>query len=612
MTKRRRITDPGWKRAASTLGLASVLAATASAQVATPSPPTATDAYRLGETIVVLGQRPRIADEVATIDTITARTSRVVAPVRSSRPSRCCPASMCDMAPTACRGSTSAALRTRNIVLLQDGVPLNSGYDGQFDPAVDPGRQHRRDQGDAGWQFGAVRAGRQCWRNRDHHPVGRRVAACRRRGRVRILRGVRAARLAERPRRRRRPVAVGVGSSTATISSCPTISCRRRCSRATSASTATASRTHCRATSSSARAACRSGLSLSYRDGEYGKPPTTINSTESIFASRPRYERVDFDSFSAQLAGRLRLGRVLSLRPTLYFNRDNELTDGYDDAGYDTQVRSGAFREDATTEVYGRGLLGSVRIGARHPAVRIAQRPAGELGVERIHRDHDHQRWRRWWRWGRWRWGGGGGGTITVVRPFDQDESIDLYSLDVEAEWPVSDALGLVAGVGYSKQSRDAGQRRRWRFVPAGRRLSSRRAHDAAGHRRAEAALSDAARPLRRGSRQSGPRRPRRRRPTTSRWSIASAPAGWVVEGVLFRIDADDFIERVPGGITQNFEEYRFQGVEVSAGYRGLERLGTGRELHVHGLREPVDRRRHDDLAEPAREQVLACESITR
>jgi outer membrane cobalamin receptor len=48
---------------------------------------------------------------------------------------------------------------------------------------------------------------------------------------------------------------------------------------------------------------------------------------------------------------------------------------------------------------------------------------------------------------------------------------------------------------------------------------------------------------------------------------------GWVVEGVLFWIDAEDFIERVPGGVTQNFEEYRFQGVEVSAGYRGLERL---------------------------------------
>jgi outer membrane cobalamin receptor len=43
---------------------------------------------------------------------------------------------------------------------------------------------------------------------------------------------------------------------------------------------------------------------------------------------------------------------------------------------------------------------------------------------------------------------------------------------------------------------------------------------------------------------------------------------------VLFRLDADDFIERVPGGVTQNFEEYRYSGLELSASYRTIERLG--------------------------------------
>ena len=42
---------------------------------------------------------------------------------------------------------------------------------------------------------------------------------------------------------------------------------------------------------------------------------------------------------------------------------------------------------------------------------------------------------------------------------------------------------------------------------------------------------------------------------------------------MLFRIDAEDFIERVPGGVTQNFEEYRFKGVELTATYNGLDRL---------------------------------------
>jgi len=51
--------------------------------------------------------------------------------------------------------------------------------------------------------------------------------------------------------------------------------------------------------------------------------------------------------------------------------------------------------------------------------------------------------------------------------------------------------------------------------------------------------------------------------------------AGPVLEVVLFRIDADDFIERVPGGVTQNFEEYRFRGMEVSASHRAFERLAV-------------------------------------
>ncbi len=49
--------------------------------------------------------------------------------------------------------------------------------------------------------------------------------------------------------------------------------------------------------------------------------------------------------------------------------------------------------------------------------------------------------------------------------------------------------------------------------------------------------------------------------------------AGLSVEGVLFRIDANDFIERAPSGITENFQKYRFQGVELSAAYRVAERL---------------------------------------
>src|SRR5690606_22542896 len=84
------------------------------------------------------------------------------------------------------------------------------------------------------------------------------------------------------------------------------------------------------------------GLSLSYRDGEYGKPPTAISSTDSDYAGRARFERADFDALSVQAAVDFGAGESYSVRPTLYYNRDRELTNGYDDDGYDTQAASGA------------------------------------------------------------------------------------------------------------------------------------------------------------------------------------------------------------------------------------------------------------------------------
>jgi vitamin B12 transporter len=52
------------------------------------------------------------------------------------------------------------------------------------------------------------------------------------------------------------------------------------------------------------------------------------------------------------------------------------------------------------------------------------------------------------------------------------------------------------------------------------------------------------------------------------------ADAGATVELVLYRIDAKDFIERPPGGgAAENFDEYRFQGVEFTAALRPIDPL---------------------------------------
>jgi outer membrane cobalamin receptor len=118
------------------------------------------------------------------------------------------------------------------------------------------------------------------------------------------------------------------------------------------------------------------GFSINYREGEYGKPPSTVNSAGgqgcrnsgtdaaapynwgpcSDFASGLRFERVDdYSALSLQTSGLIDLGGGLTLRPIAYFNNNNELTNRFDDKDYATQLLSGAFREDAETSIYGGG-----------------------------------------------------------------------------------------------------------------------------------------------------------------------------------------------------------------------------------------------------------------
>ena len=97
-----------------------------------------TDGYRLGETITVLGERPRVADAVATIDSVTAEDIERRGARSLEQALVLLPGVYVRYGADGVPRIDIRGLRTRNVILLQDGVPLNSGYDGQFDPASIP------------------------------------------------------------------------------------------------------------------------------------------------------------------------------------------------------------------------------------------------------------------------------------------------------------------------------------------------------------------------------------------------------------------------------------------------------------------------------------------
>ncbi|HUP48373.1 MAG TPA: hypothetical protein VNA04_06245 [Thermoanaerobaculia bacterium] len=107
------------------------------------------------------------------------------------------------------------------------------------------------------------------------------------------------------------------------------------------------------------------GLNLNLRSVERGKPPVTEDAALSDFAPVARFERAERDALSLHAAVSHEVGPRLTLRPTLYLNRAEERTRGFDEDTFSTQRAAGALRQDATTSVFGAGLQVALQRGRR-------------------------------------------------------------------------------------------------------------------------------------------------------------------------------------------------------------------------------------------------------
>lgn len=106
----------------------------------------------------------------------------------------------------------------------------------------------------------------------------------------------------------------------------------------------------------------RLGLVLTGGRGSYGIPPVLVADAADAFASRPVFERVErLTGASAQLSGAWG-GPALSLRGWSFLNAQNEMSARYDDstyAGMTNPAVKGTYRQDARTRLAGVGLQGA-------------------------------------------------------------------------------------------------------------------------------------------------------------------------------------------------------------------------------------------------------------
>jgi outer membrane cobalamin receptor len=190
--------------------------------------------------------------------------------------------------------------------------------------------------------------------------------------------------------------------------------------------------------------------------GSYGIPAGTIADTSDIFAQQPRFERIeDYRHASGQVSMTAAPWRRLNIRGWVYRNRQREDRNRYDDATYssmDDPLVQGTFQSRERTTITGSSVLGRLdleRFGWLRLAVNQRREAFDSNGVIRDVATSGSS-------------GGGGGGgrgggsspAAFGVRAFAVDRHVDVYSTG--AEWQVRPVtpLATVLGAAVNVQQR--------------------------------------------------------------------------------------------------------------------------------------------------------------
>jgi outer membrane cobalamin receptor len=175
------------------------------------------------------------------------------------------------------------------------------------------------------------------------------------------------------------------------------------------------------------------GFSFNYSRGSFGKPSSTINDQFDIFASAPKYERIDdFEGYSLQLAADYRITNQLSLRGRAFLNRMEQQDNLYDNASFNSFNSPDSFQEQIRTSIHGVSLQPKYDLGA-----------AGTVTFALYNE------------WDEWKNEGANGGSTTPTQSRDRSKGFSVLTIAAEYEISPIQGLGLSAGYSHHWQVRD-------------------------------------------------------------------------------------------------------------------------------------------------------------
>ena len=474
--------------------------------------------------------------------------------------------------------------RPRHVLLLLDGVPLNSTYDGQFDPTLIPVEQIAYikltpapssvlygDNGIAGTINIVTRKGSGGFHGevaaeaRDHDTALLRASAGGGSGRITAFGSASGFRTDGYSAPLQSPSIARTGGETLRSNTD-----RKRVSVFGSLTAAATDRLSI-------------GLVLSGVHSEYGIPTTAVDDPDDPFARQPTYERVpEAEQRSAQLAVSYSATGPFALRSWLYTNRYHEDHVQYDDSSYaslnDSTMR-GSYSQSSHSRSSGLGVQASVN-GKDWGRVTLA------LGAERDDwRSDQHIRDVPVTPSGGGGGGGGsgggggggggggsGGGTVYQFRNVADSRRMDRGGVALEYQLHPVTAAGIVLGYTHdwldkdSAGGADAGSWSAGAYYDVAR---STRLRAAAARKMRFPTISQLYDP--------GRGNPALHEERADEFEVGieqALPARSRLSITAFRTDAHGFIERPSQGEPlTNFQAYRFDGIELLGETKAIEHL---------------------------------------
>jgi len=278
------------------------------------------------------------------------------------------------------------------------------------------------------------------------------------------------------------------------------------------------------------------GGTINYFQGSYGKPPVATNDS---YSKSIKYERVDYyDGIGAQLALDHDFDGPVDTRVMVYGSRQYTEENRYDDANYSSQVKKNSYRSRATSTTMGLNNQWG------YDTDNIGRFVLGLIG--------EHQNYRET------------GFTLPANNTFADlktDRSVQLYTVALQDDVSPFKDFELSLGTSLVAQSRDSETPTSYDYVIAGNYQIVEGTNLKASHARRTrfpsiTNLYDSTA----GNTDLDPE-------VTWHYEAGitqALPLASTLGVTVFRLDSENYIEKDSSDVYQNNEKYQFRGAEIT------------------------------------------------